>query len=324
MDSDHQPISDLVFARQNTPVEQNPAVIYLATLTSDHSKRNMRRHLDSIASMISDHQLDSRTLQWGALRHTHTQAIRARLIAGYAPATVNVMLSALRGVLKEAWQLGQMKAEDYQLAVDIENVKVESLPTGRDLNASEISALSDACLSDSSPAGVRDAAMIGVLYTCGLRRAEIAHLGVGDYKRETGQLRIMNSKSDRDRTVYVTNGAQSALHDWLDVRGNEWGALFTPINRGGKLSLHEMTDQAIYNMIEKRMKQARLDKFTPHDLRRTFVGDMLDQGVDIVTVQKIAGHSSPDTTARYDRRPEEVKKEAAEKLHFPYRNRAGG
>lgn len=319
MDAILQP--DAIVTNQNLPLDQNPAAIYIAHLTSDHSKRNMRRHLDSMAALLTGGQCDSRVLYWGALRYQHTQAVRARLSAAYAPTTVNVMLSALRGVLKEAWRLGQMTAEDYQRAVDIENIEVQTVPVGRDLSSGEIVALVEVCLCDISPAGVRDAAIIGLLYTCGLRRAEAVTLGVTDYNRETGQLRVIGAKGGKDRTVYVTNGAEAALQDWLNVRGNEWGALFTPVNKGGKLTTKPMTDQAIYNMIEKRMKQARLNKFTPHDLRRTFVGDMLDQGVDLVTVQKIAGHASPDTTARYDRRPEEVKRQAAQKLYFPYQKR---
>ena len=71
-------------------------------------------------------------------------------------------------------------------------------------------------------------------------------------------------------------------------------------------------------MLRKRAAQAGVDEMTPHDLRRTMVGDMLDAGADLATVQKVCGHASPTTTARYDRRPEEAKRKAAGLLHVPY------
>jgi integrase/recombinase XerD len=301
------------------PSDQHPVLVYIASLPSDNSRKNMTRHLNMIAGILG--QLDAISVNWGAVKYQHVAAIRSTLMETYSPATVNVMLSALRGVLKETWRLGYISAEDYQRAVDIKNVKGETIPSGRDLKAGEFLALSHACYDDESAAGVRDSAIIGILYTTGLRRSELVELQLSDFDADTGKLTIQRGKGRKSRTVYVSNGALDALLDWIIIRGESPGALFHPINKGGRIIHKSMTSQAVYNMLKKRAAEAGVSDFSPHDFRRTFVGDMLDRGVDIVTVQKIAGHANPSTTSRYDRRPEETKRQAAGKLHYPYKRR---
>ena len=82
-----------------------------------------------------------------------------------------------------------------------------------------------------------------------------------------------------------------------------------------------MRTQSVYAMLRARAALAGIPTLSPHDLRRTFVGDLLDAGADIVTVQKLAGHSSVETTARYDRRDDKAKAAAVARLHVPYRQR---
>ena len=306
------------------PFDENPAAVYLASLTSERSRRVMAGDLRVVAALLTgvdpraSRQVDLFQLHWAALRYSHTAAIRTRLVERYSPASVNRMLSTLRGVLKEAWRLGQMSAEDYSRACDIHNVKGSTVPRGRELSQGEILALVQVCKSDTSPAGVRDAAIIGLLYTCGLRRAELVALQGSDYEPESGKLIVRAGKGGKQRTVYVQGGAEHALVDWLGVRQHDSGSLFVPVLKSGRITPRRMSAQSIYDMVKKRADQARVKDFSPHDFRRTFVGDLLERGVDIATVAKIAGHSSVDTTRRYDRRPEETKKRAAGKLHFPY------
>lgn len=297
------------------PLEQNPAAVYLAHLQPT-GRRTMRQALDVIAGLLTGAQANALTCPWSALRFQHTMAVRARLAAEYQPATANKMLSALRGTLKMAWRLGQMSADEYGRAADLPAVRGQTLPAGREIAQDELGALLQACAADHTPAGVRDAALIGLLYTAGLRREEAASLEVGHYEVATGQL-VVRGKGRKERTTYVLGTAATALATWLAVRGGDAGALFCPITKTGKLLRRALTAQAIYNMLQKRARLAGVAACSPHDLRRTFVSDLLDAGADIVIVAQLAGHAHVQTTARYDRRPEAAKKRAASLLTLP-------
>lgn len=301
------------------PFDQNPAVVYLAGLNSDKARRTQKQALEVVAGLLTGSP-DVLTCNWAGVNFQRTQAIRARLANRYAAATANRILSALRGTLKAAFLLGQTSAEDYQRAIMVKNVTGSTLPAGRELSGGELQALMSECEDDKTPAGARDAAIIALMYSCGLRRAEVVALDFEDYDSQTGLLRVLG-KRNKERTAYLVNGAARAMSDWLAVRGSESGALFWPINKGGRPANRRMTNQAIYNLLAKRGESAGVKDFSPHDMRRTFVSDLLEAGADIATVAKMAGHASVNTTARYDRRPESAKLKAAGLLHVPYRGR---
>ncbi len=300
-----------------TQLDRNPAAVYLAGLAPS-SRDTMRRALDVIARMVAGDAADYLAVPWERLRFQHTAAIRAQLATRYSHTTANRMLSALRGVLKAAWKLGMMSADDYQTAASMGRVIGETVPAGRSVPSGELAALLNTCQQDA--AGIRDAAIIAMLYACGLRRAELVGLDLGHYERTEGSGRLLvHGKRNKQRYVPVVDGAARALADWLAVRGEEPGPLFHVVgnrNRGGR-----MTTQAVYAMLKARATAAGIATLSPHDLRRTFVGDLLDAGADIVTVQKLAGHSSVETTARYDRRDERAKVAAVARLHVPYQHR---
>jgi integrase len=158
--------------------------------------------------------------------------------------------------------------------------------------------------------------LIGILRGAGLRRAEVVKLEVRDFKPEVGALEVRGGKGGKDRTVYLPSEAISYLENWLSLRGRKPGALLCPIRKGGEIEIRNMTPQAVLLIVQKRAQSSGVESFSPHDFRRTFCSDLLDAGVDIVTVQKLAGHASPVTTAKYDRRGEEVKRRAVQRLSF--------
>jgi integrase/recombinase XerD len=320
------PASTTALARAPLPADQHPALVYLAQL-SPGSRRTMRAALNMIAELLGvaavvretsspRRRREVETLlycDWANLRYQHTLALRTLLAERYKPATANKMLAALRRVLLEARRLGLMTPDDYAHAADIAAIKGSSLPPGRALSMGELTALMAACSADRT-----DAALIALLSRGGLRRSEVVALDLADYVSESGAITVRSGKGRKDRTTYLDGGAAAALADWLAVRGSSDGPLLCPVNKAGKITIRRLSDQAVLGALQKRAKQATVKGFSPHDLRRTFISDLLDAGADIATVQRMAGHASPETTSRYDRRGEATKRRAASLLHLAY------
>ncbi len=296
--------------------ERDPALVYLAGLAPT-GRRLMAGRLALVARLLG--YMNPREVAWSALRFEHVAALRTKLQElGHAPATVNAALYALRGVARAAWNLGVMSADDYHRIRNVGTVRGTRLPSGRALNLVEIATLLKACEQDKTAAGARDAALVALLFGAGLRRSEVVALDVESFEFETGALKV-SGKGNKERLVYLAVGGEEAISDWLVWRGTDPGALVTPIRKGGRIEIRRMTDQAVYSALRRRAKAAGVRTFSPHDLRRTFVSELLDAGADLAAVQQLAGHASVVTTVRYDRRGEAGKRKAAGMIRLPYR-----
>jgi integrase len=206
---------------------------------------------------------------------------------------------------------------EFARATAVKAVRGSRVTAGRALDPKELCSLFAVC-DANRPDGTRNAAVLSLLYAAALRRSEVVALDLADFDSASGCLRV-HGKGNKQRTVYLSNGGLLAARAWLQHRGDEPGPLIHPIRKGGTIIRRRMDDQSVLDLVRRLALAAKVQRFSPHDLRRTAVGDLLDSGVDLATAQKIAGHASPVTTSTsYDRRGEKTKMRAAALLHVPF------
>ena len=152
-----------------------------------------------------------------------------------------------------------------------------------------------ATIDDSSPKGIRDKAILEVLYSCGLRVSELCNLRLGDLFFGEGYIRIIG-KGDKQRLVPISGVACERIQRYKEVRTKKTteDTLFLN-NRGTKL-----TRVMIFNIIKRAALLAGIDKsISPHTLRHSFATHLLEGGANIRQVQEMLGHESILTTEVY-------------------------
>jgi integrase/recombinase XerD len=226
-------------------------------------------------------------------------------------------LSAMRGVAQTAFNLNCMAAETLARIRSVKRVSGDIQRKGRALNKQEIRALIKA--AKQHPHMVRrcrDTAIVLTLCGTGLRAGELVKLEHRDYDNEI--LTVRQGKGRKHREIHVADAVDKAIRAWLKISGvKEAGdALFNRIQRNGKVARQPLTTTGLTGILEQLQHTSGLARFTPHDMRRTFITRLLEQGVDINTVRQLAGHSDISTTTRYDCRGESMKISASRRLKF--------
>jgi len=280
------------------------------------SRRGQLAALNTIAHLLTKGAANAQGINWASLTYLQTAAVRAAISERYAPNTAKRMLAALRGVLKECWRLGRMTHDEYARAADIAPVRGQLPPRGRALNEGELETLFRTCQDDCAVAGVRDAAVLAILYGTGLRRSELVRLDIEDFDSESGVLTI-RGKGKQARAAYVVDEARVVLDRWLRMRGISSGPMFLPVTKSGHFRPTRLTCEGIAHLLAKRAGAANITHFSSHDLRRSFVTHLLDAGADLAVVQKLAGHRQISTTAIYDKRGESAKLKATKLVRIP-------
>lgn len=309
-----------------------PVLAYLARLRSDASRVTMRSKLDQAARLLSGGRADALGYPWHALTPAHVAALasmlvsdRARPAGPYAARTVNATMAAVRGVLRECRRAGLVTPAELADLIDVRREPEPSDPHGRGLDHGELGALYAAAAADPDPLrGARDAAMLAVLYGAGLRAGEAVALDVPDFATDDAgayALTVRRGKGRKPRVVPLPAGAVDAVGAWIHAAELDGGPMLRSVRHGAAVG--RMSTRAVGRACARLAAAAAVRPFNPHDCRRTYIGALLDAGADLATVQQLAGHSDPATTARYDRRPAEVRRRAAAGLAVPYRRRAG-
>lgn len=233
-------------------------------------------------------------------------------------ATYVKYVSALRSFLGYAREEGltELGAADARLPkshVDLDAVQP--------LTSDEVAALVRAA-DASTPWGRRDRAILALLYSSGMRVAELCSLDRKQIRAEQlGAADLMElaivGKGRRPRVVFLDSTAQSLLADYVATRDDEFPALFRPY-RGKARPDGRLTPRMIQTAINRYAKAAGLASTpTPHTLRHSFAIHALQGGADTRVVQAFLGHSSLATTQRYTKITDRFLRESYQQSHRP-------
>ncbi len=268
---------------------------------SPYTLRNYRSDLQAFFAFVArEERADPLSLD----RHALRRYLANLLETGIAPASITRKVSTIRSFYRYLEHEGHIEVSPFQGVKGYRRAR--RLPTF--LDGEEITALVSAPESDR-PQGLRDRAVLELLYAAGVRVSEITRLNAADVDLKARSLRVWG-KGGKERLVLMGQPAARALRRYLRegrprlARGAQ-EALF--LNRdGGRLSA-----RSVELLVHKYARAAGLDKEVfPHLLRHTFATHMLEGGADLRVVQELLGHASVASTQIYTHVTEQAKRRA--------------
>lgn len=228
---------------------------------------------------------------------------------GKSGATVSRTLASLKNFYHYAMESGYLDASPItsELHVERGEKKLPQILTGREVELLLTQPASD-------PKGLRDKAMLEIMYATGMRVSELIDLNVNDVNLELGIVKCCNSKKDRSIPLYPA--ALKALG--LYIREVRMGMVSDPgeqalfVNVAGA----RMSRQGFWKILKHYQAKAGIDKeITPHTLRHSFAVHLLENGADLGSLQELMGHSDISSTQMYTHMINQKLKTVYKKCH---------
>ena len=275
---------------------------------SENTVRSYRADLAAFCAWCGRRHVDFLFVTHRELRGYLAELTRA----GHSSRTVNRHLSALRGFYRWLEREGLCGSE---AAAALASPKVaRSLP--RTMSDADVRVLLATC-DDSDPAGLRDRALLELLYATGARISEAAGLSVSDVDLRARQVRLFG-KGSKERVVPVYEAALDWVARYLGEGRPRLAARSKAPTEALFLSVrgNPMSADALRTRFEAHVRLAGLDpELTPHAMRHTFATELLTGGADLRSVQELLGHESLSTTQVYTHLSVERLREAAARSH---------
>ena len=297
---------------------RNPLTLYLTRLAPS-SQLTMRYVLQDAADRLGFEDINLEDIDWHLLQPEHVIALVAALREdGYAPNTSSLYVNAVRGVMNEAWRLSLISQEHLLKMRTVKPASGTRLGQGRNLRRTLIREMMEVCAADPRPQGLRDAAVIGILYGSGMRKSESVNLDLAQINFDERSLRVIG-KGNKELIKYAPDWAFAKLQAWLAFRRDQLkegeqddSFLFNRIRRGSHITRERITKHAIYYIARQRGEQVGV-KIMPHDFRRSFITRVIEEH-DLSIAQKLAHHTNIQTTASYDVRDDNERRRAVDRF----------
>lgn len=271
---------------------------WLATKRSPHTRRVYQKDIQNFLADLGTELGKFLTLdRHGA--YALVSRYKGELIQNnLKSATINRRLAAIKSLVAFSYNCGHC---EFML----ESVKGEKMSSYRDTTGVDSETFKQvlSAIDRGSLKGVRDHALLILLWSNALRRSEVSKANIGDFDPTAKTLRIFGKgRGNNSEIVSLGSGTVTAITAWLEARGetNPDKSLFCSINPGyrdGRLST-----QSIYNIVKERCQSAGISKvMSPHRVRHSSITAALEAtGGDVRRVQKLSRHSSLNTLLIYD------------------------
>ena len=283
-------MSDSIPEQDLALIERFADTLWLERGLSENTLSAYRSDLQSLAKWLSTQGSALLTAE----RHQLSDYLQQRVEAGAKPRSRARLLSSIRRfyryLLRES-----LRKEDPSARIDAPKL---GRPLPKTLTESDVEQLL-AAPDVSTPMGLRDRAMLELLYACGLRVTELVSLQLSQLNLQQGLVKVMG-KGSKERLVPLGEVALEWLQRFMRegrgvILGEKRSEALFPSKRGTAMSR-----QAFWQLIKRYALQAGISKpLSPHTLRHAFATHLINHGADLRVVQLLLGHSSLSTTQIY-------------------------